>query len=221
MNQTTAGSFGPVLLAEGVTTRHVLCYLFSALISIGMFTYLMSLTPYILTVNLGIPESEHGRVVGNLMFLQEIVIIVSISWWGALSDRIGRRNTYVIAWLIMGAAYTVYAFATSLPGLFALRIIFALGVASITTNLSAILTDYSLDQTRGKMTAIAFVLNGLGASIFLGCSTSCRPCSRNQGYDELWAGRMSFLLIAGVAFRRRDCRDRYETGPSRRGRRER
>jgi len=200
MNSSTAGSFGPVLLAEGVTKRHVLCYLFSALISIGMFTYLMSLTPYILTVNLGIPESEHGRVVGNLMFLQEIVIIASIGWWGALSDRIGRRNTYIMAWLIMGIAYTVYAFATSLPGLFALRIIFALGIASITTNLSAILVDYSRDESRGKMTAIAFVLNGLGASVFFGVLNQLPALFQSQGYDELWAGRMSFLLISGVAF---------------------
>ncbi|MBT8421837.1 MAG: MFS transporter, partial [Gammaproteobacteria bacterium] len=200
MNHPSTGSFGPVLLAEGVTTRHVLCYLFAALISIGMFTYLMSLTPYILKVNLGIPESEHGRVVGNLQFLQEIIVMASIGWWGALSDRIGRRNTYIIAWLIMMVAYGIYAFATSLPGLFALRIVFALGVAATTTNLSAILADYPQDPSRGKMTGIAFLLNGLGAAIFFGVLNQLPSMYQAQGADELWAGRYAYLTIAAVAF---------------------
>jgi MFS family permease len=200
MNLSTTGSFGPVLLAKGVSTRHVLCYLFAALISIGMFTYLMSLTPYILKVNLGIPEDQHGRVIGNLQFLQEIVVMASIGWWGALSDRIGRRNTYIIAWLVMFVAYGVYAFATSLPGLFMLRIVFALGVAATTTNLSALLADYPLDQSRGKFTGIAFLLNGLGAAIFFGVLNQLPSMYQAQGADEIWAGRYAFLTIAAVAF---------------------
>jgi MFS family permease len=200
MNLSTTGSFGPVLLAKGVSTRHVLCYLFAALISIGMFTYLMSLTPYILKVNLGIPEDQHGRVIGNLQFLQEIVVMASIGWWGALSDRIGRRNTYIIAWLVMFVAYGIYAFATSLPGLFMLRIVFALGVAATTTNLSALLADYPLDQSRGKFTGIAFLLNGLGAAIFFGVLNQLPSMYQAQGADEIWAGRYAFLTIAAVAF---------------------
>jgi len=200
MNLSTTGSFGPVLLAKGVSTRHVLCYLFAALISIGMFTYLMSLTPYILKVNLGIPEDQHGRVIGNLQFLQEIVVMASIGWWGALSDRIGRRNTYIIAWLVMFTAYGIYAFATSLPGLFMLRIVFALGVAATTTNLSALLADYPLDQSRGKFTGIAFLLNGLGAAIFFGVLNQLPSMYQAQGADEIWAGRYAYLTIAAVAF---------------------
>jgi MFS family permease len=200
MNLSTAGTFGPVKLAEGVTTRHVLCYLFAALISIGMFTYLMSLTPYILKVNLGIPEEQHGRVIGNLQFLQEIVVMASIGWWGALSDRFGRRSTYILAWLVMAVAYGIYAFATSIEGLFVLRIVFALGVAATTTNLSAILADYPLDQSRGKMTGIAFFLNGLGAAAFFGGLSQLPSIYQAQGVDELWAGRYAYLTVAAIAF---------------------
>jgi MFS family permease len=200
MITTTTGTFGPIKLAAGVSTRHVLCYLFAALISIGMFTYLMSLTPYILTVNLGIPEDQHGRVIGNLQFLQEIVILASIGWCGALSDRIGRRNMYIIAWLVMFVAYAIYAFATSLTGLFLLRIVFALGVASTTTNLSAILADYPLDQSRGKFTGMAFFLNGLGAAVFFGVLNQLPSMYQAQGADELWAGRYAYLTVAAVAF---------------------
>ncbi len=200
MNHPTAGTFGPVLLAEGVTRRHVLSYLFAALISIGMFTYLMSLTPYILKVNLGIPEDQHGRVIGNLQFLQEIIVLLSIGWWGALSDRIGRRNTYIIGWLVMFVAYGIYAFATSLPGLFALRIVFALGIAATTTNLAALLADYSLDQSRGKFTGIAFFLNGLGAAVFFGVFNQLPSIYQAQGADDIWAGRFAYLTVAAIAF---------------------
>ncbi len=200
MNVATTGSFGPVKLAAGVTTRHVLCYLFAALISIGMFTYLMSLTPYVLKVNLGIPEDQHGRVIGNLQFWQEIVVMVSIGWWGALSDRIGRRNTYILAWLVMAAAYGIYAFATSIEGLFALRTVFALGVAATTTNLSALLADYPLDQSRGKFTGMAFFLNGLGAAAFFGGLSQLPSVYQAQGADELWAGRYAYLTVAAIAF---------------------
>jgi MFS family permease len=200
MNLPNPRSFGPVLLSPGVTPRHVICYLFAALISIGMFTYLMSLTPYILKVNLGIPEEQHGRVIGNLQFLQEIVVILSIGWWGAMSDRFGRRPVYIAGFLLMTAAYGIYAFATSLPQLFAFRVVFALAIASTTTNLSAILADYPQDQSRGKMTGMAFMLNGLGAAAFFGGLNQLPRIYQAQGLDELWSGRYAYLTVAAIAF---------------------
>lgn len=199
MTSTTA-TFGPVHLAQGVTKRHVLCYLFAALISIGMFTYLMSLTPYILKVNLGIPEEQHGRVIGNLQFLQEIVIILSISWWGAMSDRFGRRAIYIVGWVLMALAYAIYSYATSLPQLFAFRIVYALAIAATTTNLAAILADYPQDHSRGKMTGIAFLLNGLGAAAFFGGLNQLPKIYQTQGADELMAGRYAYLTVAAIAF---------------------
>ncbi|MEE4184865.1 MAG: MFS transporter [Gammaproteobacteria bacterium] len=200
MTSSTSGSFGPIRLAPGVTTRHVLAYLFAAGISIGMFTYLMSLTPYILKVNLGIPEAQHGRVIGNLQFLQEIIVMGCIGWWGAMSDRYGRRAIYIVGWLLMGIAYSIYAFATSLPELFAYRIVFALAVAATTTNLSAIIGDYPLDESRGKMTGLSFVLNGLGAVAFFAGLNQLPDILQQQGIGELNAGRYAYLAIAGLAF---------------------
>jgi MFS family permease len=200
MTSTTSPTFGPIKLAEGVTTRHVLSYLFAALISIGMFTYLMSLTPYILKVNLGIPAEEHGRVIGNLQFLQEIIVIACIGWWGAMSDRFGRRSIYIVGWLLMAVAYSVYSFATSLTELFALRIVFALAIAATTTNLSAILADYPLDASRGKMTGMAFLLNGIGAVAFFAGLSKLPEIYQAQGATEIWAGHYSFLTVAALAF---------------------
>lgn len=200
MTESPPGSFGPIKLAPGVRARHVLCYLFAAGISIGMFTYLMSLTPYILKVNLGIPEDQHGRLVGNLQFLQELVVILSIGWWGAMSDRYGRRAIYIAGWLLMALAYAVYAFATSVPQLFVFRVAYALAVAATTTNLSAILADYPLEESRGKMTGIAFVLNGLGAVAFFAGLSRLPDMFQKQGISEIWAGRDAYLVVAIIAF---------------------
>lgn len=200
MTNSPAGSFGPIRLAPGVTPRHVLSYLFAAGISIGMFTYLMSLTPYILTVNLGIPEDQHGRLIGNLQFLQEIIVIASIGWWGAMSDRYGRRAIYIIGWLLMAFAYAIYSFATSVPELFLYRVAFAIAVAATTTNLSAILADYPIEESRGKMVGIAFVLNGLGAVAFFAGLNRLPAIFQKQGMNELWAGHSAYLLVAILAF---------------------
>lgn len=200
MDSPAAGTFGPIKLQPGVHTRHVLCYLFAALLSIGMFTYLMSLTPYILKVNLGIPEDQHGRVIGNLQFLQEIVVMVCISWWGATSDRFGRRPVYIAAFLLMTVAYGIYSFSTSLPQLFAFRIVFALAIAAMTTNLTAVLADYSMDESRGKMTGLSFILNGLGAAAFFGGLNQLPQIYTEQGATEIWAGRYAYLTVAGIAF---------------------
>ena len=142
-------SFGPIRLAPGVLPRHVLAYLFAAFVSIGMFTYLIALTPYILTVNLGLPEEQQGQLSGDLQF-------GVIGWWGAFSDRVGRRAVYIAGFAILCVAYASYGFATSSLQLVGFRLIFAVGVAATTTSLAAVLADYAHEDSRGKLTGISF-----------------------------------------------------------------
>jgi MFS family permease len=191
---------GPIQLAPGVEPRHVLCYLFAAFVSIGLFTYLIALTPYILRVNLGLPEAEHGQVSGDLQFWHEIVALAVIGWWGAMSDRFGRRIIYIIGFVILGIAYASYSFATSEPELIIYRLIFAAGIAATAALMSAILADYPAEQSRGKLTGIAFFLNGIGSVIFFVGLTRLPEIYASGGADDLWAGRYAFLTIAGLAF---------------------
>jgi len=190
--------FGPILLNPGVRPRHVLCYLFAALISIGVYTYLVALTPYVLSVNLGLPDGEHGRISGDLQFWQEVVLLASLGIWGALSDRFGRRLTYFLGFLCLFGAYASYAFATTPGELVAFRLVFALGIAATTTNLAAILADYAQYESRGKLTGISFFLNGIGSvSFFIGL-TRLPDVFGQRGIDELWAGRYAYLVVAGI-----------------------
>ena len=191
---------GPIKLAPGVLPRHVLCYLFAAFISIGVFTYLVALTPYVLTVNLGLPENEHGRISGDLQFWQEVALLATLGLWGALSDRFGRRLVYIAGFLILFAAYALYAFASTPGELITYRLIFALGVSASTTCLSAVLADYPEEKSRGILTGIAFFLNGVGSVIFIMGLTQLPDIFAGQGITELWAGRYAYLTVAGIAF---------------------
>ena len=124
-------TIGPIKLAPGVLPRHVYSYLFAAFVSIGMFTYLIALTPYVLRINLGVSEEEFGRVSGDLQFWQEIVLLGCIGWWGAFSDRVGRRAVYILGFGIMAVAYAAYGFANSVLVLTLVRLLFASGRAII------------------------------------------------------------------------------------------
>lgn len=191
---------GPIELAPGVTRRHVLCYLFATFVTIGFFAYLVTLTPYILRVNLGFPEAEHGRIAGELLFWQEIVGLCVIGWWGAMSDRFGRRIIYIVGFVIIGIGYATYAFARSESELILFRLIFACGLAALATLMAAVLNDYPAERSRGKLTGVAFFLNGMGSVIFFVGLTQLPEIYSGRGATELWAGRFSFLTVAGLAF---------------------
>ncbi len=192
-------SLGPILLAPGIEPRHALCYLFAALLSIGLFTYFTALTPYILQVNLGLPEAEHGRISGDLQFWQEIVLLAAIGWWGALSDRYGRRVVYVAGFCILALGYALYAFATTVPQLLSYRLILGLGIAATSAMLATIIADYPDEASRGKLTGIAFFLNGLGSVVFFVGLTKLPMLFERVGTDQVWAGRLSFLAVGAIA----------------------
>jgi len=195
-----AEKFGPINLAEGVKPRHVTAYLFAALVSIGLFIYLTALTPYILRVNVGLDDARFGQVSGDLQFWQELLVIFTIGWWGAVSDRFGRRLIYIIGFLILTVAYATYAFSTSVPELIAVRLIFALGVASTTALLSAMLADYPAEDSRGKLSGLAFFLNGIGSVIFITQLTRLPAMFAERGANEVVAGQYAYLTVAGIAF---------------------
>jgi MFS family permease len=199
MNPTRPASLGPIHLAPGVTRRHVLCYLFAAFISIGLFTYFTALTPYILKVNLGLPQSEHGRLSGDLQFWQEIVLLATIGWWGALSDRFGRRPMYVAGFLVLGLGYMLYSFATTASELLGYRLVIGFGIAGTAAMLATITADYPEESSRGTLTGLSFLLNGLGSIAFFFGMTKLPLAFERYGVDQLWAGRYAYIVAGGIA----------------------
>jgi MFS family permease len=192
-------SLGPIRLAPGVRPRHVLCYLFAAFVSIGLYTYFSALTPYILQVNLGLPASEHGRISGELQFWQEIVLLLSISIWGAMSDRVGRRAVYIAGFAILAAGYALYPFASTPGELMAYRLVIGFGIAGTAAMMSTIIADYPEELSRGKLTGFAFGLNGTGAVIFFFALTKLPLLFESGGAGQIWAVRLAFITVAAIA----------------------
>ena len=192
-------TLGPIKLAAGVRKRHVFTYLFAAFVSIGMFTYLIALTPYVLRVNLGLSEEELGRATGDLQFWQEIALLIVIGFWGALSDRIGRRLVYIFGFALLAVAYAAYGFANSILTLTLVRLVFAVGVAATTMSLAAVIADYTDESSRAKLTGIAFLLNGIGSVLFFVGLTQLPELFVSKGASEIWAGRFAYLVAASIA----------------------
>jgi MFS family permease len=191
--------FGPVRLAPGVQGSHLGSFLFAAFVSIGLFTYVTALQPYLLAVNLGIPTEQQGSVTGRLAFAAELVIAVCVGVFGALSDRIGRRPVYVAGFLVLALGYAAYPFADDPNQLLLYRVVFAVGVAALTAMLSTVLADYPREQSRGALTGIAYFLNGIGVVLFALLLTRMPSWFQAAGYDEVAAGRWSFLVVAAVS----------------------
>lgn len=199
MSTSHAGAkLGPVRLMPGVTRGHALSYLWAAFVSIGIFTYATSLLPYLLEVNVGVPPEQRGVVSGNLQFWQEVVALAVIGFFGAWSDRVGRRVVYIIGFLIAAVAYAAYPFADDLDQLMIYRLVFAVGIAALGGMLATVLADYPVDADRGKLTGISFFLNAVGALLFFAVLSRLPQYYQNAGFDEVGAGRAAYLTIAGV-----------------------
>jgi MFS family permease len=182
----------------GVTRGHTLAYLWAAFVSIGVFTYATTLQPYLLEVNIGVPAAQRGSVSGDLQFWAEIVTLALVGFWGAWSDRVGRRIVYMLGFLITGLAYAAFPYADDTGQLLIYRLVFAVGVAALGGMLATVLADYPVDADRGKLTGISFFLNALGALLFFVVLTRLPQIYQAAGFSELAAGRASYLTVAGV-----------------------
>jgi MFS family permease len=199
MSENPSGQkFGPVRLMPGVTRGHVGAYLWAAFVSIGIFTYITALQPYLLQVNVGVPVEQRGAVSGNLQFWQEIITLLCVGLFGAWSDRVGRRIVYITGFLVTGLAYAAYPFADDVGQLLIYRVIYAVGVAALGGMLATVLADYPVDADRGKLTGISFFLNAVGALIFFAVLTRLPEMYQGFGATETEAGRFAYLTIAAV-----------------------
>jgi MFS family permease len=196
--RTPGGKFWFIGLAPGVTRSNMWTYVLAAYGTIGLLTFVAIGTPYVLNANLGVAAAVQGRITGDLQLLNEVIMILAFAPLGILADRIGRREVYAFGLLAMGVAYFLYPLATSVAGLSAFRVIYAVGIAAATGMLGTIVADYPDNHSRGKLVAFGGVLNGIGVvTVTLGIGRLPNWLV-SQGYDDVAAGRMTHWLIAGI-----------------------
>jgi len=129
---------GPIKLSEGISRFNAVTYLYACIICIGILAGLNFIQPYILSVVLEIPRSEQGTISGSLAFMQEIIAIILVSFFGVISDRIGRRPVMVFGTMVVALGFALFPYATNMNELYIYRSIFAIGAAALSSVLAII-----------------------------------------------------------------------------------
>lgn len=195
MSQTTY-RLGPIQLAEGILPRHAGFFLLSSLLGITLTTYISTIQPYVLAVNLGLPDDQQGQISGLALFASEIVLLVMSSVVGAMSDRLGRRSVLAFGAVLLAIGYVWYGYVDSVTTLVAMRMFMALGIAVINVMIGALMADYPAEIARGKLVAAAGIAIGVG-NILIGIVFLRLPqMFSSGGADDLAAGRYAVFTMA-------------------------
>ncbi|KAK6338152.1 hypothetical protein TWF696_001623 [Orbilia brochopaga] len=121
-----------------------LTYLFAiCLFSISFLVFLNSSLSFVVTDLFGIRDGV-GSIVGTLGFVDELIAIFMVVFWGALSDRIGTRLVSVSGYFLVGLALIVVVQVKSVyPGLILARILFSTGASATVVSVTAVLPEIS------------------------------------------------------------------------------
>jgi MFS family permease len=185
-------------LQPGYSKTNGLTLLFACLTGIPFLVIINFIQPYILSEMLNLPQEQQGSISGYLAIMHEIVVLVLVSPFGALSDRVGRRRLLGAGYLLAAAGLAAYPFATSTLGLSLIRCVYAVGAAGIVATYSAAVADFPMEKSRGKLVAMGAVLNGLGILILTYVGGNMPAWLTDAGYGPLAAGRISMCLVGAA-----------------------
>ena len=195
-NEQQRISFGPILLAPGISRGNATALLWANFVCIGFLSFVNIGQTYVLNANLGIPLDQQGGISGYLAAASEIVILALIGVFGVMSDRIGRRPIIVAGILIMALSYVFYPLVGAEWHLFVTRGIYAVGIAAMIGMMSTLSHDYANEFSRGKMIALSGLFNGIGV-VFVNLVFGRTPeFFAEFGAGTEAAGRYSHWLIA-------------------------
>jgi len=172
--------------------------LFACLTGIPFLVIINFIQPFILTEMLNIPHEQQGSVSGYLAIMHEIIVLITVSPIGALSDRVGRRRILGAGYILAAIGLMVYPFATTVLGLSLIRCIYALGASAIVATYSVTVTDYPQEKSRGKLVALGAVLNGLGILALTAIGGNLPAWLTAAGYGPIDAGRLAMALVGSA-----------------------
>ena len=201
MNVTTSApglKIGPWELVPGIRRGHFNALLATSFFTIGLMTLVGNLQPYFFNAVLHIPPSQHGSLSGNLASFNELVFLAVASLVGAASDKIGRRPIYAFGFLVMAFAYVLYPLATEAKHLYAFRAVFAVGAACVSSMLAAVIADYAMESSRGKLVGICFFLNGMGVATLVVFGGRLPRMIEAMGVEPVQAAKCAYWTVAAL-----------------------
>ncbi len=185
-------------LSEGITKGNILTLLLICASSIMLATFVPAVQPYLLSEVLMIPTAEQGVVSGNLKFWSEVMVIAAVGVWGALSDKIGRKNVTVAGYALTAVAMLVYGTSESYVQLLIATLIYSVGIAAITSMIITLMADYALNKSRGKTTGYVGFMNGIGAMIAALGLVKLPSFFQNSGMVANEAAVATFTAMGGI-----------------------
>lgn len=195
----TAGlTLGPLSFAPGFTRANIGTVSFAAYSTIAVLTFMSFVQPYVLTEILRIPAERQGTLTGNLAAIQEIVVILTMGFFGAWSDRVGRRRVFIIGYLLLALGYCIYPLASTESQLMLYRAMFGVGAACAPIMLSILIQDSCQEGSRGKWVAWNSLFTGLGVISMALLLAKTPEWYRNLGADPVMAGRYAFWTTSTI-----------------------
>jgi MFS family permease len=153
------------------------------------FSYIIYMTFFVayLTSEGGLTPQKAGGIFAVLGLFS----ILSGVAWGWISDRLGRRYGFLLAYLTLSLACLIFAFWRSTPGFYASAIVFGIIMSSIPAIMAAAVGD----SMGGKLAPA-----GLGfITVIFGVGQSLGPAVAGWMKDTSGTFTWGFILSAAVA----------------------
>ena len=191
--------FFKIGLDSGITKLNMGTYVISTIVAMLILTFTSQAQSQILTEVLHIPESDQGALSGQIGFVMEIIIMLSIGWFGTVSDKVGRKIVFGGGFLLSAIGHALLPFSTTIPLIFIFRGIATLGSSAISTMLVTVVADYVLDKDRGKASGVQGIGNGLGALITVMVLLGLFEKFEAGGATPIAAVQSTYFVVAGIA----------------------
>ena len=154
-----------VVLAEGYTPLNAFGVLVGGFSIIPLLAFMGLIMPFLLVEVFRIDLGVQGRLTGNLVAIQEVVVFSLMGVVGAASDNIGRRVLMVTGLCLVGFGLLLYPLAENELQIYGYRAVFALGAATAPIMYGASVQDTPANRSRGMFVGFGSICTGLGIAV--------------------------------------------------------